>query len=117
MQPLDYEDFIVLLSHAWLIVSDSGGVQEESPTLGKPLLILRENTERPEVIESGIARLVGGSPEQLSLMLEEAQASGSWVEEVKSIENPFGRGDSSHRIARIITELMVERAAPSLALS
>jgi UDP-N-acetylglucosamine 2-epimerase (non-hydrolysing) len=115
--PLDYEDFIVLLSHAWLIVSDSGGIQEESPTLGKPLLILRENTERPEVIESGIARLVGGRPERLSLMLEEAKDSGSWIEEVKTIENPFGQGDSGGRIARIILELLIERAAQSLALS
>jgi UDP-N-acetylglucosamine 2-epimerase len=46
LQPLNYDEFIVLLSHAWLIASDSGGVQEEAPTLGKPLLILRENTER-----------------------------------------------------------------------
>ncbi|MGB7925280.1 MAG: UDP-N-acetylglucosamine 2-epimerase (non-hydrolyzing) [Pyrinomonadaceae bacterium] len=110
IEPLGYEDFIVLLSRAWLIVSDSGGVQEEAPTLGKPLLVLRENTERPEVIESGIARLVGGSPEQLSLMLEEAHGEGSWVERVKSIENPFGRGDSATLIARIVGELLIERA-------
>src|SRR2546428_4577153 len=58
--PLGYEDFIVLLSRAWLLVSDSGGVQEEAPTLGKPVLILRENTERPEAIEAGVARPVGG---------------------------------------------------------
>jgi len=102
VHPLDYEDFIVLLSHAWLIVSDSGGVQEEAPTLGKPLLILRENTERPEVVESGVARLVGGSPENLASMLEEAYGRGSWADRVGTIENPFGRGDSGERIARII---------------
>ena len=60
IDPLSYCDFIGLLLHAWLIVSDSGGVQEECPTLKKPLLILRENTERPEVVASGAARLVGG---------------------------------------------------------
>lgn len=102
VQPMDYEAFIVLLSHAWLIVSDSGGVQEEAPTLGKPLLILRENTERPEVVESGVARLVGGSPENLAAMLEEAYGGGSWADRVWKIENPFGRGDSGERIARII---------------
>lgn len=102
VQPLDYEDFIVLLSRAWLIVSDSGGVQEEAPTLGKPLLILRENTERPEVVESGVARLVGGSPENLAAMLEEAYGRGSWADRVGTIENPFGRGDSGEQIARII---------------
>jgi UDP-N-acetylglucosamine 2-epimerase (non-hydrolysing) len=117
IEPLGYEDFIVLLSHAWLIVSDSGGVQEEAPTLGKPLLILRENTERPEVIESGIARLVGGRPEQLSLMLEEAHSPRSWVEEVKSIDNPFGQGDSAKRIARIVGELLIERAEHAPAFS
>jgi UDP-N-acetylglucosamine 2-epimerase (non-hydrolysing) len=117
IEPLGYEEFIVLLSRAWLIVSDSGGVQEEAPTLGKPLLIIRENTERPEVIESGIARLVGGRPEQLALMLEEAQCAGSWVERVESIENPFGQGDSGQRIARIVGELLIERAVAALALS
>src|SRR3989442_8993555 len=58
--PLGYEDFIVLLSRAWLVVSDSGGVQEEAPTLGKPVLILRENTERPEATEAGRGRRGGG---------------------------------------------------------
>ncbi len=53
--PLEYEQFVAVMSQAWLIVSDSGGVQEEAPTLGKPLLILRENTERPEAVESGCA--------------------------------------------------------------
>ena len=51
--PMDYEQFVIVMSQAWLIVSDSGGVQEEAPSLGKPLLILRENTERPEAVESG----------------------------------------------------------------
>ena len=62
LEPLGYEDFIPLLSRGWLIVSDSGGVQEEAPSLGRPLLILRENTERPEAVQSGVARLVGGDP-------------------------------------------------------
>ncbi len=66
LEPLDYLDFIGLLSSAWLIVSDSGGIQEEAPTLGKPLLVLRENTERPEAIASGIARLVGAEPAGLA---------------------------------------------------
>ena len=76
--PLRYDEFVVLLSHAWLIVSDSGGVQEEAPTLRKRLLVLRENTERPEVIESGVARLVGGRPERLALMLDESYRDRGW---------------------------------------
>jgi len=111
IEPLDYEDFIMLLRHAWLIVSDSGGVQEEAPTLGKPLLILRENTERPEVLDSGVARLVGSRPEGLRNMLQEAYRVGSWADQVKGIPNPFGCGDSGKRIASIIMQLLgVSRA-------
>jgi UDP-N-acetylglucosamine 2-epimerase (non-hydrolysing) len=104
--PLDYLEFIVLLSHAWLIASDSGGVQEEAPTLGKPLLILRENTERPEALESGVARLVGGSAEVLHSMLEEAWLEGSWAANIARVENPFGRGDSGKRIADSILKAL-----------
>lgn len=106
IQPLNYEDFIVLLSCVWLIVSDSGGMQEEAPTLGKPLLILRENTERPEAVESGVARLVGGRPERLKEMLEEIYHDDSWASKVAKIENPFGRGDSGKRIVQTIAELL-----------
>jgi UDP-N-acetylglucosamine 2-epimerase (non-hydrolysing) len=106
IEPLNYEDFIVLLSRVWLIVSDSGGVQEEAPTLGKPLLILRENTERPEAVESGVARLVGGRPERLKDMLEEIYHNESWSSQVGKIENPFGRGDSGKRIVQTIAELL-----------
>ena len=106
IEPLSYDDFIGLLLHAWLIVSDSGGVQEEAPSLGKPLLILRDSTERPEVIEAGVARLVGGDPGRFAALLEEAHRAGSWVERVATVENPFGCGDSGQRITRIIAELL-----------
>ena len=105
-EPLDYEDFIGLLSDAWLIVSDSGGIQEEAPSLGKPLLILRENTERAECIEAGIARLVGGRPATLSAMLEDAYRKGSWIESVGKRQNPFGNGDSGQRIATYVATLL-----------
>ena len=106
IDPLGYEDFIHLLSRAWLIVSDSGGVQEEAPTLGKPVLILRENTERPEALEAGVARLVGGDPHRLAVMLEELDADPSWIESVRAIDNPFGRGDSAKRIVSAIAEVL-----------
>lgn len=104
--PLDYEDFVFLLAHSWLIVSDSGGIQEEAPSLGKPVLILRENTERPEAIQSGVARLVGGRPEKLRVLLEEVYNDGAWTEYVRSSENPFGKGDAGQRIANIIADLL-----------
>jgi len=102
LEPLAYPDFVHLLSRAWLIVSDSGGVQEEAPTLGKALLVLRENTERPEAIDAGVARLVGGAPERLAEMLAEVYADDDWVRRVQEIENPFGRGDAGVRIADAI---------------
>ncbi len=106
LPPLDYESFILLLSQAWLIVSDSGGVQEEAPTLGRPLLILRENTERPESIECGVARLVGGRPERLAVMLDEISRDRSWIDRVGATENPFGDGHSGRRIAQIIARVL-----------
>ena len=99
LEPLDYIDFVKLMENAWLIVSDSGGVQEESPSLGKPLLVLRENTERPEAIESGIAKLVGNN---LSELLAENYRDETWINSVKSVENPFGRGDSAKKIVEIL---------------
>jgi UDP-N-acetylglucosamine 2-epimerase (non-hydrolysing) len=104
--PLGYKDFIQVLSRSWLVVSDSGGVQEEVPSVGKPLLILRENTERAECIDAGVARLVGRSPESLRVMLEEAYQDGSWIESVRSVPNPFGNGDSGARIADCLTSLL-----------
>lgn len=106
IEPLAYDQFILMLSNAWLIVSDSGGVQEEAPTLGKPLLILRENTERQEVLEAGIARLVGNCPRRLALMLKEAYQQESWANCVGKTENPFGQGQSGQRIAQIIGEAL-----------
>jgi UDP-N-acetylglucosamine 2-epimerase (non-hydrolysing) len=104
LEPLDYADFVSLMKNAWLIVSDSGGVQEEAPSLGKPLFILRENTERPEAIRSGVAKLVGGSPRALKLMLEENYAVETWIKSVKQVENPFGDGRAAARIVKIIED-------------
>lgn len=100
--PLDYADFVALMKDAWLIVSDSGGVQEEAPSLGKPLFILRENTERPEAVASGVAKLVGGNSETLAKMLEENYKNEIWINSVKEIENPFGNGTSAEKIVGIL---------------
>jgi UDP-N-acetylglucosamine 2-epimerase (non-hydrolysing) len=95
LPPLDYGDFIGLLARSWLIVSDSGGVQEEAPTLGVPLLVLRKNTERPEAVECGSARLAGDSPALLRSLLDEAYRDDRHN---RQVINPFGRGDSGRRI-------------------
>jgi UDP-N-acetylglucosamine 2-epimerase (non-hydrolysing) len=102
LEPLDYIDFTALMKDAWLITSDSGGVQEEAPSLGKPLLILRENTERPEAVESGVAKLVGGN--SLFEMLKANYTDESWINSVRQIPNPFGDGHAARRIVSIISE-------------
>ncbi len=102
IEPLAYTDFFCLLKAAWLVLSDSGGIQEEVVTLGKPLLVLREQTERPEAIASGTARLAR-TPEELVRELETAAAPDSWCTRVTAAENPFGDGRSGARIARAIS--------------
>jgi UDP-N-acetylglucosamine 2-epimerase (non-hydrolysing) len=102
IDPLGYADFVHTLANAWLIVSDSGGVQEEAPSLGKPLLVLRENTERPEALWSGVARLVGSDPREFARMLEENYADDSWITSVEKVANPFGDGTAAEKIAGIL---------------
>lgn len=99
VDPLDYGDFVHLLSRAWLICSDSGGVQEEAPSLGKPVLILRDTTERPEVLECGVGRLTGHSGPRLLEMLRECAARDDWATTAAHARNPFGFGDAGGRIA------------------
>jgi UDP-N-acetylglucosamine 2-epimerase len=106
IEPLEYPDFLYLLSQAWLVVSDSGGVQEEAPSLGKPVLILRDATERPEVIECGVGRLVGHSGERLEAMLEWALADESWFAAARSVANPFGDGRAGERIVVALQEFL-----------
>ncbi len=103
LEPLDYADFAALMKAAWLIVSDSGGVQEEAPSFGKPLLILRENTERPEAIETGIAQLVG---ENLRELLEKNYADETWINSVGKIANPFGDGTAAKQIVENLQEVL-----------
>jgi len=103
VEPLNYVDFIHLLKRSFLILSDSGGIQEEIPTLGKPMLLLRNETERPEAIESGFVFLVGTERERI---VDEATKiiKNGWKPKVKN--NPFGDGRASERILKIIKEYL-----------
>jgi UDP-N-acetylglucosamine 2-epimerase (non-hydrolysing) len=111
--PLDYEQFVAIMSQTWLIVSDSGGVQEEAPSLGKPLLILRENTERPEAVWAGCAKLAG-TPQLLEELLNDAVTADSWVNGVAAVPNPFGDGAAARRIVAAVAAMLDETkgAAP-----
>jgi UDP-N-acetylglucosamine 2-epimerase (non-hydrolysing) len=100
IEPLDYVPFVDLMRRAYLLVTDSGGVQEEGPSLGKPVLVMRENTERPEAVEAGTARLVGTDPERIyheaATLIEQRQI----YESMARIHNPYGDGMASVRIAQ-----------------
>jgi UDP-N-acetylglucosamine 2-epimerase (non-hydrolysing) len=108
LDPLDYSDFLALMRSAWLVVSDSGGVQEEAPSLGKPLLVIRENTERPEALESGVAKLVT-KPAELRRSLEDNYAADTWLRSVEAIANPFGDGRAAERIVKSIAQKLGHR--------
>ncbi len=100
--PMGYRDFVHLLGDAWLIVSDSGGIQEEATALGKPMIVLRENTERPEAVECGVARLVGESPERLREMLHTALTDAAWFKDASRAREVFGDGTTGERITDIL---------------
>jgi UDP-N-acetylglucosamine 2-epimerase (non-hydrolysing) len=94
-----------------LIVSDSGGIQEETPSLGRPLLLIRENTERPEAIESGLVRLVTDPGSALREALEGALEESGWMRDLKAIPNPFGQGDAGEKIGDALMQLLAEKDA------
>lgn len=102
--PLDYLSMVHLMKRSSLILTDSGGLQEEAPALGKPVLVLREKTERPEAVKAGTARLVGSDPVTIigetRRLLEEPEAYEAMAKAV----NPFGDGHAAERITRALME-------------
>jgi UDP-N-acetylglucosamine 2-epimerase (non-hydrolysing) len=108
LDPMIYPDFLHVLDQAWMIASDSGGIQEEAATLRKPILILRDTTERPEVVNSGYGRLVGHDPKALFEQLERAYRTGAWTATSAQSQNPFGDGDAGDKIADCIIRVLCD---------
>ena len=106
LEPLDYPNFAALMQACTLMLTDSGGVQEEAPALGKPVLVMRETTERPEGVEAGTAKLVGTDPERIVAEVTRLLDDEAAYAAMAQAHNPFGDGKSSVRIA----DLMAERA-------
>ncbi|MBV1819786.1 UDP-N-acetylglucosamine 2-epimerase (non-hydrolyzing) [Bacteroidales bacterium MSK.15.36] len=106
VEPLDYEPFTNLMSKCHIVVTDSGGLQEEAPSLGKPVLVVREETERPEGIEAGTAKLVGTSKENISKELDLLLSSKEEYKKMANAVNPYGDGKASERIVKVIIEQM-----------
>ena len=103
VEPVDYLPFVLLMQRAYLIVTDSGGIQEEAPGLGKPVLVTRDTTERPEAIEAGTAKLVGTSTDALIAAVNELLDDASAYRAMARAKNPFGDGKAAERIiARLI---------------
>ena len=110
--PQEYLAFVKLMQAATLILSDSGGVQEEAPTLGKPALVLREVTERPEAVQAGVVKLVGTDTEKIvaeaSVLLSDDAAYAAMAQRA----NPFGDGHASTRIADVLARELAETTRP-----
>ena len=102
IDPLDYPHFVRLLGMSSLVLTDSGGVQEEAPSLGKPVLVMRETTERPEGIEAGTARLVGTDKNRIVSEIFSLLDDESAYNAMARAHNPFGDGRAAERIAEIV---------------
>ena len=106
IDPLDYPNFVRLLAHSHVVLTDSGGVQEEAPGFGKPVLVMRDTTERPEGVTAGTAKLVGTGEDQIfdavTLLLDDANAYAAMAR----AHNPFGDGQASGRIAKVILDAL-----------
>jgi UDP-N-acetylglucosamine 2-epimerase (non-hydrolysing) len=102
IEPLDYLDFVNLMARSYLIVTDSGGVQEEGPSLGKPILVLREVTERPEAVTYGTVKLVGLDEERIVRTAHRLLSDPKAYRAMATATNPYGDGQASRRTVGVI---------------
>lgn len=102
INPLTYEPFVRLLKHATLVLTDSGGIQEEAPSLGKPVLVMRDVTERPEAVEAGTVRLVGADRARIVTSVSELLENPESYRAMSKAHNPYGDGLAACRIADIL---------------
>lgn len=102
IEPMEYLQFVFLMSKVYLIITDSGGVQEEAPSLGKPVLVMREITERPEAVAAGTVRMVGTDASRIFDEAKRLLTDADIYRKMSAAHNPYGDGRASDRIARII---------------
>jgi len=103
--PLSYPAFVWLMSKSYLIITDSGGVQEEAPSLGKPVLVMRDTTERPEAVEAGTVLLVGTDTEKIVLEAQSLLDNKEHYQEMSALHNPYGDGTACKQIVEFISNL------------
>ena len=102
MEPLEYVSFVDLMRRAYLLLTDSGGVQEEGPSLGKPILVMREKTERPEAVKAGTVKLVGTDESRIVGEAERLLDDPAEYERMQRVHNPYGDGHACERIGEAI---------------
>ena len=102
IDPLDYEPFANLMAKSYLILTDSGGIQEEAPALGKPVLVSRDTTERPEAVEAGTVRLVGTDKDAVHKAAYELLSNAEAYKLMSNSVNPYGDGKASERIIQAL---------------
>lgn len=102
--PVQYDEMIFLMSKSYMILTDSGGIQEEAPSLDIPLIVLRDVTERPEGIEAGCAVLGGTVPSQIIQAFENIYSNSALYAKMQRAQNPYGDGQTSHRIRNILEQ-------------
>ncbi|WP_216646479.1 non-hydrolyzing UDP-N-acetylglucosamine 2-epimerase [Roseivivax sp. THAF40] len=107
VQPQDYLPFVHLMRRAEIILTDSGGVQEEAPSLGKPVLVMRETTERPEAVHAGTVKLVGTDTNKIISGIENLLDNRDLYKSMAHAHNPYGDGKASDRISEYITGLLL----------
>jgi UDP-N-acetylglucosamine 2-epimerase (non-hydrolysing) len=112
-EPPDYFDFVRLMRDAYLIVTDSGGVQEEAPTLGKPVLVLREKTERPEAVEAGVVKVIGTDEERIVAEVSRLLSDESAYRAMQRPVNPYGDGKAAMRIKQAILHFFGKAERPA----
>lgn len=103
--PLDYEPFVYLLNHSYIILTDSGGIQEEAPSLGKPVLVMRDVTERPEAVQSGTVRLVGADADRIVVNVAELLDNEASYKAMARAHNPYGDGKACERIISMLRKI------------
>lgn len=106
IDPLEYLQFVFLMMNCYLVLTDSGGIQEEAPSLGKPVLVMRETTERPEAIAAGTARLVGANKENILRNVKELIDSEEAYTEMANAVNPYGDGKACGRIVEHLRSVL-----------
>ena len=104
IEPLEVIDFHNFMRKSYFILTDSGGIQEEAPSLGKPVLVMRDTTERPEGLDAGTLRLVGTSEEKIYQEFNNLLTDISLYNEMSNSSNPYGDGNSSSKIVEILCE-------------